>query len=115
MSETLNLYYKNELVGILTEDNEERLSFVYYHSWLEDENSFAISITLPLDERPYGHIKTKAFFENLLPEGEIKKTVESLSHKNISDEFHFLKEYGIDCAGAFTLTPFNSPETKKKI
>ena len=108
MSESLNVFYDNELVGVLTEDNEERLSFSYSETWLKKEDTFAIPINLPLAKEPYGHIKTKAFFENLLPEGEVKQAIENLTHKNVSDEFHFLKEFGIDCAGAFILSPFDS-------
>jgi len=115
MSESLNLYFGNELVGVLSEDTEERLSFTYSDIWLESEDSFSISINLPMDKKKYGHIQTKAFFENLLPEGEVKKAVESLSQRNVTDEFHFLKEYGADCAGAFTLSPFDLEELDKDL
>ena len=97
----LNLFYNEELVGVLIEDDEERLSFSYAKSWLDKKSSFNISINLPLREDSFGHMQTKAFFENLLPEGEVKLAIESLSEKNVTDEFHFLKEYGVDCAGAF--------------
>lgn len=114
MSESLNLFYNEELVGVLIEDNEERLSFSYAKSWLDKKSSFAISINLPLGEGPFSHMQTKAFFENLLPEGEVKQAVESLSQKNVTDEFHFLKEYGIDCAGAFILSPMNKARMDEK-
>ena len=110
MSESLNLFYNEELVGVLIEDDEERLSFSYAKSWLEKKSSFAISINLPLREDSFDHMQTKAFFENLLPEGEVKQAIESLSEKNVTDEFHFLKEFGVDCAGAFILSPMDEAQ-----
>lgn len=102
---TLNVFYETELVGILTEDNEERLSFKYSKSWVENPNSFPLSIALKLTEEAYGHLPTKAFFENLLPEGGVKESLEAHSKTNIKGEFDFLKNYGEDCAGAFVITP----------
>lgn len=114
MSSHLNLFYENKLVGILSEDEQERLSFRYSKEWLDDEKSFPISIALKLEDKKYGHIETKAFFENLLPEGEVKSAIEKLSHKNVSDEFSFLKEFGIDCAGAFVLSTEENIKKKEK-
>lgn len=114
MSESLNLFYNDELVGVLTEDDEERLSFSYSDSWLNIENSFAISVNLPLKSTLYGHMQAKAFFENLLPEGEVKKAIESFSQKNVTDEFHFLKEFGVDCAGAFILSSAEGPKPEEE-
>ena len=114
MSESLNLFYNDELVGVLTEDDEERLSYSYSDSWLNKENSFAISVNLPLKSTLYGHMQAKAFFENLLPEGEVKKAIESFSQKNVTDEFHFLKEFGVDCAGAFILSSADRPKPEEE-
>ena len=99
----LNIFYNLQKVGELTEDTDERLSFQYSKDWLDSENSFSLSLVLKLDDIIYGHIQTKSFFENLLPEGEVKKTLEKTTGKNISDDFSFLHEYGIDCAGALTI------------
>ena len=114
MSESLNLFYNDELVGVLLEDDEERLSFAYAQSWLDNQSSFGISINLPLSENSFNHMQTKAFFENLLPEGEVKQVIESLSKKNVTDEFRFLKEFGVDCAGAFILSPSDNAQRDEK-
>ena len=114
MSAHLNLYYEEKLVGVLSEDEQERLSFKYSKEWLEDDQSFSISVALRLVDETFDHIKTKSFFENLLPEGEVKNSIEQLSHKNVSDEFGFLKEFGIDCSGAFILTPSDHLKSKDK-
>ena len=103
----LNVFYESELVGILSESGEERLSFKYSKAWLENLNSFPLSIALKLTEVEYGHLPTKAFFENLLPEGSVKEILEAHSKTNIKGEFDFLKIYGEDCAGAFVIMPEN--------
>ena len=114
MSVHLNLFFEEVLVGVLTEDDQERLSFRYSRVWLEADSSFPISVTLKLEDKNFDHIQTKSFFENLLPEGEVKNAIEKLSHKNVSDEFSFLKEFGVDCAGAFILSPLDHLKFKKE-
>lgn len=102
---SLNVFYESELVGVLTEDKEERLNFKYAKAWLINPNAFPLSIALKLTEEAYGHLLTKSFFENLLPEGGVKENLELHSKKNIKREFDFLKIYGEDCAGALVITP----------
>lgn len=104
LKQVLNIFYNSKIVGHLTEDHEERLSFSYAKEWLEDDDAFALSMALGLSAETFSHMVTKSFFENLLPEGEVKSNLEKNNHKNISDEFSFLKEYGIDCSGAFVIT-----------
>jgi serine/threonine-protein kinase HipA len=101
----LVIYYQNMVVGHLEFDSEERLSFQYDKSWLAFKDRFSLSLTLSLDEKIYGHIQTKSFFENLLPEGEIKDLLEAHGKSSIRSEFGFLKEFGGDCAGAFKILP----------
>lgn len=108
----LNVFYESELVGVLSEDNEERLSFKYSKAWLKNPQSFPLSIALKLTEEAYGHLPTKAFFENLLPEGNVKEILEEHSKSNIKGEFDFLKIYGEDCAGAFVITPHDNVPIK---
>lgn len=112
--QVLNVFFNSKIVGYLSEDNEERFSFCYSKEWLADENSFSLSIALKLSDEAYGHVITKSFFENLLPEGEVKNALEKTNKKNISDEFHFLKEYGVDCSGAFVITASEHISTNEK-
>jgi len=112
--QVLNVFYNSKIVGYLSEDNEERLSFCYSKKWLEDDDSFSLSLALSLSSETYGHLITKSFFENLLPEGEVKNILEKSNKKNISDEFSFLKEYGVDCSGAFVITSLDHVSQVKK-
>ena len=58
---SLNVFYESELVGTLSEDDDERLSFKYFESWLKNPNSFPLSMAIKLSDEAYGHIKTKTF------------------------------------------------------
>lgn len=99
----LVIYYQDNVVGHLEFDKEERLSFKYDSSWLSLKDRFPLSFALPLDSKVYGHLETKSFFENLLPEGEIKDLLEAHGKSSIKSEFGFLQEFGGDCAGAFKI------------
>lgn len=77
---TLNIFYNSYIVGYLYEDSDERLSFKYSKSWLELPNSFPLSIALRLSHETYNHLITKSFFENLLPEGEVKTILERIKY-----------------------------------
>jgi serine/threonine-protein kinase HipA len=111
----LVVFYNDEVVGHLDFDKEERLSFQYEKSWLTFKNRFSLSLALTLDEKVYGHLETKSFFENLLPEGEIKDLLEAHGKSSIKSEFGFLQAFGSDCAGAFKILPEKTklPKTAK--
>lgn len=110
----LNIFYEQKLVGTLFEDDEERLEFKYTQEWIENSNSFSLSLALNINKESYGHLITKSFFENLLPEGEVKKILEKQSTEYIGDEFSFLQKYGADCAGAFIISPLDKISTPEK-
>lgn len=110
----LNVFYNQKKVGKIIQDSEERLSFFYAKEWLEDKNSFSLSVALKLSNETFGHMITKSFFENLLPEGDVKTILENTNKKNISDEFSFLREYGIDCSGAFVVSEFDKLSNDEK-
>jgi serine/threonine-protein kinase HipA len=101
----LVVYHQDMIVGFLEFDKEERLSFQYDKSWLGSKDRFPLSFALPLEAKVYGHLETKSFFENLLPEGEIKDLLEAHGKSSIKSDFGFLQEFGGDCAGAFKILP----------
>ncbi|NDC23344.1 MAG: hypothetical protein EBZ49_04360 [Proteobacteria bacterium] len=97
----LYAFFESKRVGVLTKDDEDVYSFEYEKSWREDLNAFPISLSMPLDQEKFGNKVTLSFFENLLPEGDVRKELEA-AHK-ITGVFDFLAEFGRDCAGAITL------------
>ena len=99
---SLKVYFENELVGILTKHRDLTYSFDYEESWQKNSKSFALSLAMPLTQRKYGNRTTLSFFENLLPEGEVRDHFERVY--KVREPFDFLKKFGRDCAGAVIVT-----------
>lgn len=99
---TLKVYYENTLVGTLIKTPELTYSFSYEESWQQSSQSFPLSLAMPLSQREFGNRVTVSFFENLLPEGEVRQHLEATYQ--VKDPFEFLKKFGRDCAGAVIVT-----------
>lgn len=107
---TLNVFFDDKLVGKLNQNEDLVHSFKYDSTWLDSSDRFQLSTALPLRLESFGNKATLAFFENLLPEGEVREVLGKDYH--IKSSFEFLKEFGKDCAGAVIVSssdtsPFN--------
>jgi len=100
----LGVYLNRQLVGQLTH-HAGSLSFCYQAAYLQNANALPLSRHLPLQAEAFDDPASRAFFENLLPEGRIRTQLAralGLSQENI---FGLLSELGGDCAGAVRLLP----------
>jgi serine/threonine-protein kinase HipA len=105
----LFVYFQEILVGTLRKNPDATLGFQYATKWRHDAKAFALSPYLDLNETGvFDNRKTRAFFENLLPEGKVRERLEKLRGKSLSSGFQFLQEYGSDCAGALVISPKRS-------
>jgi len=95
-------FYEQKKIGALTQDDNDVYAFEYESSWTTDAEAFPISLSMPLDQNSFGNKISLSFFENLLPEGDVRKNLEK-SHR-IHGTFEFLARFGEDCAGAIILT-----------
>ncbi|MBC7421465.1 MAG: type II toxin-antitoxin system HipA family toxin [Bdellovibrio sp.] len=98
----LYVYFENQKVGTLVRNTDLVYSFSYTESWQNSKNSFPLSLAMPLTQKKFQNKITLSFFENLLPEGDLRKTLENDHH--IKGTFEFLENFGQDCAGAFVVT-----------
>ncbi len=98
----LNVFFEDKKVGEFRRDEQLVTSFQYSEEWLKGPFSFPLSIALPLQKDPFPNKTTLSFFENLLPEGDVRKVIGRDRH--LESPFEFLKEFGQDCAGAFIIT-----------
>ncbi len=105
----LYVHFEDQLVGELSRDENLVHNFSYDNSWVESPNSFPLSLAMPLNENNFSNAITLSFFENLMPEGEVRHHLEQVT--DIKQPFEFLKEFGKDCAGAITLSE-NAEVTK---
>lgn len=109
MKKPLNVFYRKLHVGVLQKKEDDTLGFTYSATWLGNNEKFALSPALPLQEEQFNNRLTKSYFDNLLPEGETLKTFEQILKKSFEDPYQILESYGLDCAGALEITPFEVP------
>lgn len=99
----LNIFFEEKKVGTLLRNEELIYSFTYSDEWIKDEEAFALSLVMPLENKIYGNKITLSFFENLLPEGVARDAIEK--SQQITGPYELLKNFGLDCAGAIVLSP----------
>jgi serine/threonine-protein kinase HipA len=105
MIQKLIAYKDTSVVGTLDKLSEESYVFSYAVSWLESHAPQPLSLTLPLQEGPFAPEATKAFFANLLPEGQLRDHYASKFRISSDDDFALLAYLAGDCAGAIALYP----------
>lgn len=82
--------YKNELAGVLTQNNNGSFVFRYTDSWYHSKDKPAISLTLPKTHQEYLADYLFPFFYNMLPEGSNKQTVCFQLRIDTNDHFGIL-------------------------
>ena len=104
MADDLDVWLNEDLAGRL-EESRGRLSFTYHPAWLDSERFIPLSVTMGPQPEPFGDAITRPFFDNLLPEGEIRTAIAKLRQVSARNTFGLLGEIGGDCAGAISLWP----------
>ena len=102
MTRTLHVYWNSSLVGELIQDGA-RLSFRYEESYLSLRAALPLSRHLPLKDVAFDDSATRAFFANLLPEGDIRRQVARQLGVSADNIFALLEGIGGDCAGAVSI------------
>jgi serine/threonine-protein kinase HipA len=99
------VFYKNELAGILNQLDNGSFIFQYDKHWLNDSSKPAISLTLPKNKREFTSSTLFPFFFNLIPEGANKRLLCSKKRIDFDDYFGILLEVaGGDTIGAVTIS-----------
>jgi serine/threonine-protein kinase HipA len=93
----LEVYLYGKKSGILS-DNDGVLSYRY-----DKEAKDPLSLRMPVREEAYGDRECRPFFENLLPEGEVRQNVAVKERVSEGNVFSLLDSIGGDCAGAVSL------------
>ncbi|GHT76698.1 phosphatidylinositol kinase [Bacteroidia bacterium] len=103
------VYFQNQLAGILTED-ESGFTFLYDSGYLQNEDSEAISLTLPLQKEPFRDTVLFPFFDGLIPEGWLLNIAEKNWKINGRDRMSLLLACCKDCIGTISIVPNNVEE-----
>ena len=88
------------------------MSFAYDPAYLSQSGPVPLSASLPLRAAPYADAEARAFFDNLLPEGE-RRREEALARRiDPTDVVGLLGVLGADCPGAVSVLPAGSAPAK---
>ena len=77
MAELLDVYLNQDFAGRL-EERRGKLLFTYEQAWLASERFIPLSVTMGPQREPFPDGITRPYFENLLPEGEIRRAIAKL-------------------------------------
>lgn len=89
-----------EKVGELIKDDSGDVTFIYNSQYLNAVDVVPISIGLPLQEEQFDTLRTEIFFDGLLPEGFLRRTIAANLKVEDNDYFSILKVLGHECLGA---------------
>ncbi|MDX2103175.1 MAG: type II toxin-antitoxin system HipA family toxin [Alphaproteobacteria bacterium] len=109
----LNVFINGRLVGLLHSASSGAIDFRYDPSWLTWDNSFPISLSLPLREDSFQGQPVKNVFDNLLPDNDaIRRRIAARVGAEGEDFYSLLSVLGRDCVGALQFLPDGvDPET----
>lgn len=110
---TLVAYANGLRVGVISDANGV-WSFTYDARWLARADAFALSPAFPLREAGFldgsSERPVQWFFDNLLPEEEMRSALAREARLDASDAWSLLACYGRESAGALTLLPEHERE-----
>lgn len=106
------VYLHDRLAGRLVED-ENGFTFTYDAAYLALPDATAISLTLPLTEKPYHDRVLFPFFDGLIPEGWLLDIAERSWKINQRDRMSLLLACCKDCIGAVSVVPDDETEEDK--
>jgi serine/threonine-protein kinase HipA len=102
----LDVHLNDQLVGSLWQE-ATGLAFRYAKTYLETPSPLPLSRHLPIPftapERIFSDLESRAFFENLLPEGEVRTQLARALGISRGNTFSLLEAVGGDCAGAVSV------------
>ena len=99
----------NMPAGILTED-DMGYEFRYDINYLKSDDAVAVSLTLPLTDKPYRDKVLFPFFDGLIPEGWLLDIAEQSWKISARDRFSLLLACCKDCIGAVSVIPILNKE-----
>lgn len=106
------VWYGDQRVGRLQEDDQHQLLFAYDADWLNGDG-FPVSLSLPLSCGD-AWVDGSDFFGGLLPEGAARRRICQRLGIDVEDDTGLLFAIGADCAGALSVLPEGRepPDTK---
>ena len=94
------------VVGTVSRGPRQRYRFVYESDWRSADESYPLSLSMPLTAAEHGHKEVEAFLWGLLPDNE--RTLDQYARTfgvSARNPLALLAHIGADCAGAVQLIP----------
>ena len=98
------VFLNNLLAGILTED-DSGYEFLYNSDYLKSDGAVAVSLTMPLTDKPYHSNVLFPFFDGLIPEGWLLDIAAQSWKISARDRVSLLLAYCKDCIGNVSIVP----------
>lgn len=105
MTDTLDVFWESEKVGVLSLGADRQFIFQYSDEWLAKPVPLPISLSLPLRKASFSENAVRTFFSNLLPESRVKELIARRLGLSLRNDFALLEALAGDCAGALSLLP----------
>ncbi len=103
------VFLNNMFAGVLTED-DMGYEFRYDSNYLQSKGATAVSLTLPLTDKPYRDKVLFPFFDGLIPEGWLLDIAEQNWKISARDRFSLLLACCKDCIGNISVIPIERKE-----
>lgn len=94
---------KQARVGEIEGNSSEDARFSYSEEYKEKNNPRAVSVSLPIQDEPFSPEQTRVFFEGLLPEGFMRRSIAANMHFDENDYLSILYNLGQECLGAIRI------------
>ncbi len=99
------IYYKDDIAGILTETNDGEYIFKYKDDYVANHPNQFITFTMPVTDKPYKENRLFPFFEGLIPEGWLLDIASKNWKINPNDRMGLLLVCCKNCIGAVSVLP----------
>ena len=97
-----NVLMNGKVAGYLSE-TEDGYVFLYDANYLKEPKAEAVSLTLPLTDKPYTSNVMFSFFDGLIPEGWLLEVAEHNWKLDTRDRMGLLLACCKDCIGAVSI------------
>lgn len=105
------VYVGKSLAGVLAED-DMGYEFRYDSEYLQSDKAEAVSLTMPLREKPYRDKVLFPFFDGLIPEGWLLDIAEQSWKISARDRFSLLLACCKDCIDNISVIPLEGKEVE---
>ncbi len=112
LSVYIELNGESILVGAIQGNTSADARFSYAEDYINSSNYRPISISLPYQPEPFDEIRTRNYFEGLLPEGFTKRCIAENLHVDENDYLTILAALGKECIGAIKIVDENYESVK---